>query len=93
MGTFKNRLQTLWIFAEKQKKTVQEMSGFVYPRKKRIFLFYRILYRDGFCEADKTGQLLFCLSKIGILLSKIVYISMCYMSNGSITFAVDKIQK
>jgi hypothetical protein len=93
MGTFNNKLQAFEIYAGKQEKAIPAMSGFVYPSQKHKLLFDKFLRGRRFYEADKTRQPAFCLSKIGFLLSNIVYISMRYTSNGCATFAAGKIYK
>jgi hypothetical protein len=93
METFNNRLQAFWIYAGKREKAVPAMSGFVHPRKRHKSLFDGFLYDSQFCMADKTGQPAFHLSKIARLLSNIVCISIYYISNRLVNFAVDKIHK
>jgi hypothetical protein len=69
------------------------MSGFVHLRQKHKSLVDRFLHDRPFRRVDKTGLPIFHLSKIACLLSNIVCISMYYMSNRHLTFAVDKIHK
>jgi hypothetical protein len=93
METFNNRLQPFWIFAGKREKALPAMSGFVHPRKRRKSLFDRFLQNRRFRRVDKMRQTVFRLSKIVLLLSDIVYISIRYTSTGCTTFAVGKIHK
>jgi hypothetical protein len=90
METFIHRLQAFWTVTGKREKA---MSGFVYPRQKHKSLFDKFLRERRFYEADKTRQPAFRLSKIVFLMSKIVYISICYISIGCTAFAAGKIHK